>query len=90
MKSCFAFIEAHQQHVTCCVRLQTLLHLRVVGSCCAKFQNNQTFSYMQTYATTSNELLRVHVYDLGATGQRVCPNEEENMATCFHGGQRIR
>ena len=30
------------------------------------------------------------MYDLGATGQRVYPNEEENMATCFHGGQRIR
>ena len=27
---------------------------------------------------------------IGATGQRVHPNEEENMATCFHGGQRIR
>ena len=27
--------------VTCCVRLNTLLH--VVGSCCAKFNTGQTF-----------------------------------------------
>jgi len=28
--------------VTCCVRLHTLLHvLRVVGSCCAKFETSQ-------------------------------------------------
>ena len=33
--------------VTCYVRLHTLLHLRVVGSCRAKFENGQTFSYVQ-------------------------------------------
>ena len=30
--------------VTCCVRLHTLLH--VVGSCCAKFDTGQNFSYV--------------------------------------------
>ena len=30
--------------VTCCVRLNTLLH--VVGSCCAKFDTGQNFSYV--------------------------------------------
>ena len=28
--------------------------LRVVGSCCAKFETDQTFSYVQTDATTPN------------------------------------
>ena len=32
--------------VTCCIRLHTLL--LVVGSCWAKLENGQTFSYMQT------------------------------------------
>ena len=36
--------------VCACVRLYTLLH--VVGSCCAKFQTGQTFSHVQTNATT--------------------------------------
>ena len=35
---------------TCCVRLHTLLH--VVGSCCAKFETDQTLSYVQTDETT--------------------------------------
>ena len=35
--------------VTCCVLLHTLLH--VVGSCWAKFETGQTFSYVQTDAT---------------------------------------
>ena len=35
--------------VTFCVLLHTLLH--VVGSCCAKFQTGQSFSYVQTDAT---------------------------------------
>ena len=38
--------------VICCVRLHTLLH--VVWSCCAKFETGQTFSYVQTDATTYN------------------------------------
>ena len=37
-------------YVTCCVRLHTLLH--VVGSCCAKFESGQTFSYVQTDAAS--------------------------------------
>ena len=41
--------------VTCCVHLYTLL--RVVGSCGAKFETSQTFSYVQTDTTTPNELL---------------------------------
>ena len=28
--------------------------MRVVGSCCAKFETGQTFSYVQTHATTYN------------------------------------
>ena len=36
---------SHGMDVTCCFRLHTLLHLRIVGSYCAKFQNGQTFSY---------------------------------------------
>ena len=36
--------------VTCCVRLHTLLH--VVGSCRAKFETGQTFSYVATYKRT--------------------------------------
>ena len=32
--------------VTCCARLHTLLH--VVGSCYAKFETGQIFSYVQT------------------------------------------
>ena len=38
--------------VTCCVRLHTLLH--VVACCCAQFETGQTFSYVQTDATTPN------------------------------------
>ena len=41
--------------VTSYVRLHTLLHvglLRVVRSCCTKFEAGQTFSYAQTGATT--------------------------------------
>ena len=38
-----------------CIRLHTLfMLLRVVGSCCAKFETGQTFSYMQTDVTTPN------------------------------------
>ena len=34
--------------VTCCVRLHTLLHiLACCGSSCAKFETDQTFSYVQ-------------------------------------------
>ena len=40
--------------VTCCVRLYTLLP--VVGCCCAKFETGQTFSYVQTDATTPNNV----------------------------------
>ena len=36
--------------VICCVRLHTLLH--VVACCCAKFETGQTFSYVQTDATS--------------------------------------
>ena len=39
-------------HVTHCVFLPSLLH--VVRSCCAKFETGQTFSYVQTDATTPN------------------------------------
>ena len=35
--------DATLLNVTCCVRLHTLL--RVVGSCCAKFESSQIFSY---------------------------------------------
>ena len=37
-----------------CVRLHTLLH--DVGSCCAKFETGQTFSYVQTDVTTPNNV----------------------------------
>ena len=40
--------------VICCVRLHTLL--RGVGSFCTKFETGQTFSYVQTDATTSNSV----------------------------------
>ena len=43
--------------VTCCVCLHTLL--RVVGSCGAKFKTSQTFSYVQTDATTANNVASV-------------------------------
>ena len=43
--------------VTCCVRLHTLLH--VVGSCRAKFETVQTFSYVRTEATTVPTMLKV-------------------------------
>ena len=39
---------------TCCVRLYTLL--LVVGCYCAKFETGQTFSYVQTDATTPNNV----------------------------------
>ena len=39
-------------NVTCFVRLHTLLP--VVGSCCTKFETGQTFSKVQTDATTPN------------------------------------
>ena len=39
-------------NIPCCVRLHTLLH--VVGSCSAKFNTGQTFSYVQTDPTTPN------------------------------------
>ena len=39
-------------HVTCCVRFHSLLH--VVACCCAKFKTIQTFSNVQTDATTPN------------------------------------
>ena len=37
-----------------CVRLHTVLH--DVGSCCAKFETGQTFSYVQTDVTTPNSV----------------------------------
>ena len=43
--------------VTCCVRLHTLLH--VVGSCRETFETVQTFSYVQTEATTVPTMLGV-------------------------------
>ena len=51
-------MDATLLDVTCCVHLHTLLH--VVGSCCAKFETGQTFSYLQTDAT------------LGVVGQQCC------------------
>ena len=41
-------------HVTHCVFLPSLLH--VVRSCCAKFETGQTFSYVQTDATTPSNV----------------------------------
>ena len=38
--------------VTCCICLHILLH--IVGSCCTMFETGQTFSYVQTDATTFN------------------------------------
>ena len=48
--------------VTCCVRLDTLLH--VVTCCCTKFETGQTFTYVPTEATTPNaiESCRVRLY----------------------------
>ena len=46
--------DATLLNVTCCVRLHTLL--RVVGSCCAKFESSQIFSYVQTDTTTPNNI----------------------------------
>ena len=40
--------------VTCCVRLYTLLH--VVACCCTNFETGQTCSYVQTDATTPNNV----------------------------------
>ena len=40
--------------VTFCLRFPTLL--RVVESCCTKFETAQTFSYVKTDATTPNML----------------------------------
>ena len=40
--------------VICCVHLHTLLH--VVACCCAKLETRETFSYMQTDATTPNNV----------------------------------
>ena len=44
--------------VTCCVRLHSLLNvcymlLNVFGSCCAKYETGQAFSYVKTDATTA-------------------------------------
>ena len=53
-----------------CIRLHTLfMLLRVVGSCCAKFETGQTFSYMQTDVTTPNN---VGPTLLGVVGQNCC------------------
>ena len=41
-------------HVTHCVFLPSLLY--VVRSCCAKFETGQTFSYVQTDATTPSNV----------------------------------
>ena len=46
--------------VTCCVRLHTLLH--VVACCCAQFETGQTFSYVQTDATTPNIVFFFFLY----------------------------
>jgi len=43
--------------VTCCVRLHALLH--VVGGCRETFETVQTFSYVQTEATTVPTMLGV-------------------------------
>ena len=43
--------------------------LRVVGSCCAKFETGQTFSYLQTDVTTPNN---VGPTLLGVVGQKCC------------------
>ena len=42
--------DATLLNITCCVCLHTLL--RVVESCCAKFETGQTFSHVRTDATT--------------------------------------
>ena len=45
-----------------CYKLRPFAHpiaccLRVVGSCCAKFETGQTLSYVQTDATTPNNFM---------------------------------
>ena len=80
-----------QQHptlldATCCVRLYTLL--LVVGCYCAKFETGQTFSYVQTDATTPNNVGSCCVRLHGAkslTGFKLCaitiPNNTQQQ-TC--------
>ena len=51
--------------VTCCIRLHTLL--RLVGNCCAKFETGQAFSYVQTDASTPN-----NIAFFGAEIKQVC------------------
>ena len=43
--------------ITCCVRLYTLMHVvECLTCCCAKFEAGQTCSYVQTDATTPNNV----------------------------------
>ena len=78
--------------ITCCVCLHTLL--RVVESCCAKFETDRTFSHVQTDATTPDpglptslgqkcwELLRpfAHYCQHGRNNSHYCwPN---NVGSC--------
>ena len=60
-------------HVTHCVFLPSLLH--VVRSCCAKFETGQTFSYMQTDATTHN--------NVGSCYQQCCVPLHEALDRTF-------
>ena len=44
--------------VTCCVRLHSLLYVDA-GSCLAKFATGETFSYLQTGASTPNNVVSI-------------------------------
>ena len=53
-QQCWELLRPFARSLTCCVRLHTLL--RVVESCGAKFETGQTFTYVQTDATTPNNV----------------------------------
>ena len=65
--------------------------LCVVGSCCTKFETDQTFSYVQTDATTSNNagsccvrfhvLLKVPTIDTSKDTKKTINEQKKNFHT---------
>ena len=80
----------------CCLHVASVctpccMLLRVVGSCCAKFETGQTFRYVQTDATTLNNVASV------CTGLMISPAISKSGAfysldsrICFKTAKRTR
>ena len=72
-------------YVTCCVRLHTLLHVvRVVGSCCAKFETGQT-SEPTTPNNNSNDN-KTFIINKQMKLKKYCPQ----LARLFEAGQYVQ